>query len=170
MARDHAGARHARPGSENLMSRLRLILLGCGVALFGVLLADIGPQPILDAFARLSWSVLLIVWFPFVLINVCDTLGWRFAFPRGRVPFRTLFMARLAGEAFNATTPGASVGGEPVKAALIRHHVDYHESAASLVVAKTTITISQVLFLAFGLAVMPRAGVEPRLLRALGIA
>ena len=152
------------------MDRLRVVLLGCGITLFGLLLIRIGPQPIVDAFARLSWSVLLVVWFPFVLINVCDTLGWQFAFPRQCVPFRALFRARLAGEAFNATTPGASVAGEPVKAALIRRHVDYHESAASLVVAKTTITISQVLFLAFGLAVVRRAGVDPRLFHALLIA
>jgi len=118
----------------------------------------------------LSWSVLLVVWFPFILINIRDTLGWRFAFPRQRVPFRALFRARLAGEAFNATTPGASVAGEPVKAALIRRRVDYHESAASLVVAKTTITVSQVLFLAFGLVVVRRAGVDPRLFHALLIA
>jgi uncharacterized membrane protein YbhN (UPF0104 family) len=118
----------------------------------------------------LSWSVLLVVWFPFILINIRDTLGWRFAFPRQRVPFRALFRARLAGEAFNATTPGASVAGEPVKAALIRCRVDYHESAASLVVAKTTMTISQVLFLAFGLVVVRRAGVDPRLFHALLIA
>lgn len=105
------------------MDRLRVVLLGCGITLFGLLL---------------SWSVLLVVWFPFVLINVCDTLGWQFAFPRPCVPFRALFRARLAGEAFNATTPGASVAGEPVKAALIRRHVDYHESAASLAVATTS--------------------------------
>ena len=152
------------------MNRLRYVLLGCGVTLFGLLLARIGPQPIVDAFARLSWSVLLIVWFPFALINICDTLGWQFAFPRQRVPFRALFMARLAGEAFNATTPGASLGGEPIKAALIRHHIDYHESAASLVVAKTTITISQVLFLAGGLLLAPRGGVDPLLFHALLVA
>jgi uncharacterized membrane protein YbhN (UPF0104 family) len=152
------------------VDRLRVVLLGCGITLFGLLLIRIGPQPIVDAFARLSWSVLLVVWFPFVLINICDTLGWRFAFPRQRVPFRALFRARLAGEAFNATTPGASVGGEPVKAALIRRHVDYHESGASLVVAKTTMTISQVLFLAFGLAVVRRVSVDPRLFHALLIA
>jgi hypothetical protein len=64
----------------------------------------------------------------------------------------------------------SSVAGEPVKAALIRRHVDYHESAASLVVAKTTMTISQVLFLAFGLVVVRRAGVDPRLFHALLIA
>jgi glycosyltransferase 2 family protein len=152
------------------VNRLRAVLLGCGVILFGVLLLRLGVQPVIDAFARLSWGVLLIVWFPFVLINACDTLGWRFAFPRHRPPFRTLLTARLAGEAFNATTPGASVAGEPIKALLIRDHVTYNESAASLVLAKTTITISQVLFLAAGLALMPHRGVDPRLFHGLFIA
>lgn len=150
------------------MKRTRAVLLGCGIALFGVLVVRLGVQPIVDAFARLSWTILLVVWFPFVLINLCDTLGWRFAFPRRPPPFHALFMARLAGEAFNA--PGGSVAGEPVKAMLIRGHVDYHESAASLLVAKTTITISQVLFLATGLALVPRRTVDPRLVHALLIA
>jgi hypothetical protein len=150
------------------VKRMRAVLFGCGVAVVGVLVIRIGAPPILDAFARLSWTVLVVMWFPFVLINVCDTLGWRFAFPRQRPPFRALFMARLAGEAFNA--PGASVAGEPVKAMLIRHHVAYHESAVSLLVAKTTITISQVLFVAVGLAVVPRRSVDPRLVHALLIA
>src|SRR5262249_41500654 len=78
---------------------------------------------------------------------VFDTLGWHFALPPGRVPFITLFMARLTGEAFNATTPTASLGGETVKAALVRSHVDYREGALSVIVAKTTLTLSQVLFL-----------------------
>jgi uncharacterized protein (TIRG00374 family) len=144
---------------------MRAVLAGCGLALLGVLLIRIGVQPIVEAFTRLSWALLLVMCFPFVLINVCDTLGWRFAFPRRRPPFLALFIARLAGEAFNA--PGASVAGEPIKAMLIRRHVEYQETAASLLVAKTTITIAQVLFLATGLAVVPRRSVDPRLVHAL---
>src|SRR5260370_25058521 len=88
------------------------------------------------------------------------TLGWRVAFRRDAVPFRSLFAARLAGEAFNMTTPTASVGGEAVKAWFIRPYVPLTESLPSVVIAKTTITVAQALYLAAGL-VMAMAVLPP---------
>jgi hypothetical protein len=82
-----------------------------------------------------------------------DTLGWRYAFTRDRVPFLALFGARAAGDALNLVTAVASVGGEAVKAWLIRHYVTYEESVPSLVIAKTTSTIGQGLFLLLGMVV-----------------
>jgi hypothetical protein len=51
------------------------------------------------------------------------------------------------------TTPTASVGGEAVKAWFIRPYVPLAESLPSVVIAKTTITIAQALYLATGLVV-----------------
>jgi len=129
------------------VDKLRWSLFAFGIALLGLLVTRIGVSAIGTAFERLSWRLLIVVWFPFVLVNVFDTLGWRFALPPGRVPFITLFAARLTGEAFNATTPTASLGGESVKAALVRSHVDSRDGVLSVIVAKTTMTVSQVLFL-----------------------
>ncbi|MBI3827088.1 MAG: flippase-like domain-containing protein [Candidatus Rokubacteria bacterium] len=152
------------------MTRLRLVLLCAGAAFFALLVARIGPEAITSAFGRLSWRLLVLVWFPFALGNVCDTLGWRFALPRRSIPFGALFVARLGGEAFNATTPTASVGGETVKVALIRDHVDYREGVVSVIAAKTTITVSQVLFGAVGWVLLLLAPLEadPLLVRTLG--
>ncbi len=85
---------------------------------------------------------------PITLATLFDTLGWHFAFRHDRVAFRTLVSARLAGEAFNVTM--AAVGGEAVKAWLLRPSVPLHESVPSLIVSKTTITVAQGLFLLFG--------------------
>jgi len=109
------------------------------------------PEAILHSIRQLSWRLLIVIAFPFTIVNVLDTLGWRFAFRRDRVPFGALFSARLAGEAFNLTTPTASVGGEAVKAWLIRRHVSPAEGLSSVIVAKTTITIAQGLLLIVGL-------------------
>jgi uncharacterized protein (TIRG00374 family) len=79
-----------------------------------------------------------------------DTLGWRFAFLRDGAGFRTLFAARLAGEAFNLVTPTAALGGEAVKAWLLRGVVPLAASVPSVIVAKTTITLAQGLFLLLG--------------------
>jgi uncharacterized protein (TIRG00374 family) len=133
---------------------MRLVRLGLaivGAALFVWLLATIGPGVIIQAFADLSWRLLIILVFPFGLTTLLDTLGWRYAFRRDRVPFRTLLAARLAGEAFNLTTPTASMGGEAVKAWLVRPWAPLAEGLPSVIVAKTTIVIGQALFLVVGL-------------------
>src|SRR5207245_5451426 len=83
---------------------------------------------------------------------VFDTLGWQFAFLRDGVAFRTLLGVRLAGEAFNLVTPTAALGGEAVKAWLLRGRVPLDASVPSVIVAKTTITIAQGLFLVLGIA------------------
>lgn len=129
--------------------RLRHVaLLFCGALLLVFLVHRIGPRAVTDAFSLLSWRLLLIVFFPAFAMTISDTLGWRFTFRSRRIPFRALWNARLAGEAVNLTT--AQVGGEAVKAWLLRPQVAIAESLPAIVVAKTTITIAQVVFLALG--------------------
>ena len=134
------------------MRWIRLGLLLCGAALFLWLVASIGLQAIVQAFADLSWRLLIVLVFPFGATTLLDTLGWRYAFRRNAVPFPSLLAARLAGEAFNLTTPTASVGGEAVKAWLVRPWVPLAEGLPSVIIAKTTIVIGQALFLVIGLA------------------
>jgi len=93
-----------------------------------------------------------------------DTLGWRFAFLREAVDFRALVVARLAGEAFNLTTPTAALGGEAVKAWLLRSHAPIDASLASVIVAKTTITLAQALYLLLGVVVAWRTVLSGSLL------
>lgn len=135
------------------MRIVRWVLFVGGAGLFVVLFVKIGPGAVLSAFADLSWRLLVLLWFPFVLVTAFDTLGWKFAFRGDDVPFRRLLVVRLAGEAFNVTTPTASVGGEAVKAWMLRPEVPMSQSVPSVIIAKTTITVSQVLFLVVGLAV-----------------
>jgi len=110
------------------------------------------PAAILASIAELSWRLAIVLCFPVTLVMVFDTLGWRFAFLRDGVAFRTLVTARLAGEAFNVATPTAALGGEAVKAWLLRGVVPLGASVPSVIVAKTTITIAQGLFLLVGVA------------------
>jgi putative membrane protein len=132
---------------------LRPGLLALGVALLVVLVVRNEPRSILASIRELSWRLGLVVCFPAVLVAVLDALGWRFAFLEDRVPLWRLTIARLAGEAFNLTTPTGAVGGEVVKAWLIRSRVPLAEAVPSVIVAKTTITIAQGLFLLFGILV-----------------
>ncbi|MBI3637679.1 MAG: flippase-like domain-containing protein [Candidatus Rokubacteria bacterium] len=134
------------------MRALRVALVLVGFALLAAMIAWNDPAAILASIRRLGWGLLLIIVFPATLVMVFDTLGWRFAFERDRVPFPLLVTVRAAGEAFNMATPTAALGGEAVKAWLLRGTVPLEESLPSVIVAKTTITIAQGLFLLIGVA------------------
>jgi glycosyltransferase 2 family protein len=134
------------------MRALKLVLLVLGIAVIAFSVHRIGLSPVLETLARLTWWQLVVVCLPFAVIMAVDTLGWRFAFPRDAAPFHRLYGARLAGEALNLVTAFGSVGGEAVKAWLIRRDVTYEESVPSVVIAKTTLTIAQALFLLIGVA------------------
>lgn len=133
------------------MRLVRLSLLVGSAALFLWLLATIGLGAVVQAFADLSWRLLIILVFPVGLTTLLDTLGWRYAFRGDTVPFRGLLAARLAGEAFNLTTPTASMGGDAVKAWLVRPWAPLAKGLPSVIVAKTTLTIGGALFVVVGL-------------------
>jgi len=135
------------------MRALKAVFLVLGVALLGVLLYRVGAEPILETIRRLAWWKFVLVCLPYVAVTAADTLGWRFAFAEDRAPFARLLGARLAGEALNVVTALGSVGGEAAKAWLVRRDVTYEESVPSIIIAKTTITMAQALFLLLGLVV-----------------
>ena len=133
------------------MRILKSVLLVAGIALLGVLVHRVGTEAILQTLNRLTWWQFLVICLPYAAIMAVDTLGWRYAFARDRAPFRRLYRARVIGEALNIVTALGSVGGEAAKAWLVREDVSYEESVPSVVIAKTTITIAQALFLCLGI-------------------
>src|SRR5436190_5456125 len=118
--------------------------------MLGLVVADNDPAAIPASIGHLGWRLGIVLTFPIVLVTLFDTLGWRFAFSRDRVGLGMLVPARLAGEAFNMTTPTAALGGEAVKTWLLRGRVPTDEAVSSVIVAKTTITIGQGLLLLLG--------------------
>ena len=133
------------------MRAFKTLLFVLGAGLLGVLVYRVGPEPILQALNRLTWWQCILVCLPYGLSAALDTLGWRFAFARDRAPFWRLYGARLAGESLNLVAAVGPVPGEAAKAWLVRRDVSYAESVPSVVIAKTTITIAQALFLLIGL-------------------
>ena len=138
---------------SSTMRTLKIVFLVLGVGLLGVLLYRVGTDPILETLRRLTWWQFVLVCLPYAAVTAVDTLGWRFAFARDRAPFWRLLGARLAGEALNVVTAVGAVGGEAAKAWLVRRDVTYEESVPSIIIAKTTITMAQALFLVIGLLV-----------------
>lgn len=134
---------------------LRILLLLAGLLTLVLLVWHVGPERIYDAAAQLGPAALAVVLLPSVLMYVVEAYGWKVTLgPSARhVSFWRLLAIRTAGEVVNMTTPTAYVGGEPLKAYLLRkHRVPIVEGMASVVIAKTTMTIAEVLFILLGLA------------------
>lgn len=143
----------AEAGRANRSPLRTALAVGVGVALLVVLLVHTGFDELHDQFEKLRWTAPLVL-IPYAVIALVDALGWRYTLPasgRASVPFRVLVFSRLAGEAVNSVTPTATLGGEPVKAHLLRAYgVSTSDGLASIVLAKTALTIAQSLFTAFG--------------------
>jgi len=119
---------------------LRPLLVLAGLAVVGYLVAQIGPAAIWSSFVTLGWRLPLVLAFPYALAGLVDTIAWRLLLP-GPVPLGLVFRARLAGEAINLATPTMAVGGEPVKAFLMRPHVMLLGWVLSVIADKTTIVV-----------------------------
>lgn len=134
---------------------LRGVLFSLGFLTLALLAWHVGPGNIYDAAARLGPVALIVILIPSVVMYVVEASGWHVTLgPSAQtVPFWRLLVIRTAGEVVNMTTPTAYVGGEPLKAYLLkRHNVPMVEGLASVVIAKTTMTIAEVLFILLGIA------------------
>ena len=134
---------------------LRYFLLGLGLLTLIFLIWHIGPHNIYQTAVRLGPLALTVILVPSLLMYVVEAYGWKVTLrPSGQsVPFWRLLAIRTAGEVVNMTTPTAYVGGEPLKAYLLkRYDVPMVEGLASVVIAKTTMTIAEVLFILIGIA------------------
>src|SRR5262245_51964324 len=141
------------------MTWLRALAAAAGVAVLGWLVREVGPAALWAQLSALSWRLPVLL-LPYALVAVLDASGWRYAFPGRLPPLPRLIAARLAGEAVNVTTPTATLGGEPVKAWLLtRTGVPLEDGLASVVVAKTALVVSHLVFL--GLALVLALGLAP---------
>lgn len=148
-------ANGARSGPDHCRSVLRYLLLGLGLLTLTLLVWHIGPGNIFNAARNLGPTALVVILIPSVIMYVLEAYGWRMTLGSSAqaVPFWKILGIRTAGEVVNMTTPTAYVGGEPLKAYLLqRHNVPMVEGLASVVIAKTTMTIAQVLFILVGIA------------------
>src|SRR5262245_47639300 len=134
---------------------LRRILLGLGLFTLSLLVWHIGPSKIYGAAEQLGPATLMVILIPSLVMYLLEAYGWKVALgPSAQhIPFWRLLAVRTSGEVVNMTTPTAYIGGEPLKAYLLQKHgVPMVQGLASVVIAKTTMTIAQVLFILTGMA------------------
>lgn len=134
---------------------LRYLLFGLGLVTLTLLVWHIGPGNIYEAAARLGPAALIVILIPSVIMYALEAYGWKITLGPSaeHIPFWQVLGIRTAGEVVNMTTPTAYVGGEPLKAYLLqKRNVPMVEGLASVVIAKTTMTIAQILFILIGIA------------------
>jgi glycosyltransferase 2 family protein len=131
-----------------ILINLTLFLLGCGLLIWAINSVD--TEKALELLLDLGWgffAVLLI----YSLITWLDTLSWKNDFPpeiATHFSNQQLWVIRQIGEAYNTITPLGTLGGEPVKAHLLKEHCDISikQSLASLIIAKTTFLTALIIF------------------------
>lgn len=133
---------------------LKLALFFIGLFALVLIVWQIGPQRIYDAAAQLGPVALLIMLIPSSIMYAVEAYGWKVTLgPSAKdIPFWRVLAIKTAGEVVNLTTPAGYIGGEPLKAYLLtKYHVPMVEGLASVVIAKTTKTIAEVLFILLGI-------------------
>jgi glycosyltransferase 2 family protein len=144
------------------------LLLVLGAVGLGVLAWRIDVGVVRAAALQLGWGMALIVGQE-IVAHVFNALAWRFAFAPGDArafPLRELVRLRVAGDAVNYLTPTATLGGEVARAAMLRGGRDAGVRAVSVIVAKSTQTLAQALFMTAGLILVASAWVPPAILRS----
>lgn len=126
--------------------------LAAGLLLFLVLLWRVGPGAIGQLLWKAGWALPL-VFVPYALVIACEALGWWFAFPSSQsMRVNDLVRLTVATKAIQLMTPSITQAGEFMKVHLLRvTGVKVDIGAASVVVAKTTIAIAELLFIGLGL-------------------
>ncbi len=136
--------------------RLRGLLTGLGGAVLLVwLIRDTGVEELTRRLALLG-PFLPLAFVPYTVASLLDALGWRAVLRvfDVRVPFTRLWLVRLAGEAMNSTVP-TGIGGEPLKAVMLRGDgASGPAVAASVVVSRTAVTVTQALLVVLGVGAL----------------
>jgi uncharacterized membrane protein YbhN (UPF0104 family) len=138
----------------NLRSRkvwIRTALTAVGILLFFYLIRRIGLATLGANLSRFGpWFLLTCslaaAWF------YCQAWAWwliQKAFFR-RVPLRLLYRIKIITAAFNLVLPAASLGGEAMRAFLVKEHIPLREGIPSVLFDKTIEFIGSLVFLTTG--------------------
>ena len=135
------------------MRFVRIVLLAGGALALVLLVRHVGLDSITSALTRIAWWQFALVCLLAGASMVLDTLGWRSTLVGERPPFSRLLAARCAGQAVNVVTALGGVGGEAIKAWVVRRDIPYEASVPSLILAKTAEVVAQALLLLTGILV-----------------
>ncbi len=133
---------------------LKFIYLAAGVVLLAVVARQVNIREVMTRSLQIGWGMAVILGLYF-LAFLADTFSWQMTIPC--IPLNKLWLYRvwkvqLVGEALNNVIPAAGLGGEPVKAMLLkrRYAISYGEGITSLILIQAIILTSLLFFISVG--------------------
>ena len=133
-----------------MMKPLKLIFFLIGCLLLGWAVSTVDLLAVFNLLIKLGYGFIIIL-ILYGIVTWVDTIAWKNNFKREETrqfSLWNLWCIRQIGEAYNTITPLGTLGGEPVKAQLLkeRHGLSLKEGMASQVIARTTFLIALILF------------------------
>jgi glycosyltransferase 2 family protein len=137
---------------------VKVLYLLLGVGLLALVIAEIDVAEVAAQVARVGFGFLAVLAI-YLVAFVIDSVTWQLtirSIPLNGLWAYRVWKLRMVGEAFNTVMPGGGMGGEPVKAVLLKKHygVGFGEGTASLILAKTINMLALIAFLVVGFALM----------------
>ncbi len=147
------------------MRYLKYFFLLIGLALLAVVVSEIEIAQVIKRVSQVGWGITVILGL-YLLAFVIDSFTWQMALtavPLNLAWLYRIWKMRMVGEVFNSILPLANMGGEPVKAVLLKKYygIGYREGTTSLLIGKTINMLALVIFLALGFALMWASPVLP---------
>ena len=129
---------------------LKLIFLLIGCLLLGWAVSTVDLLAVADLLIKLGYGFIIIL-ILYSSVTWVDTIAWKNNFKKEETrqfSLWSLWCIRQIGEAYNTITPLGTLGGEPIKAQLLkeRHGLSLKQGMASQVIARTTFLIALILF------------------------
>ena len=148
------------------MKLLSLLALLVGLALLALVVSHSDVGQVAHLIANLPWHGALWVMLLFSVAWATEIMAWALTFTqraaRGLWLWQ-LWLVNMVGETMNVVMPFGSLGGEPVKAWLLKHHyqVGYREATTSLVLMQTLLGVAEALFVALAALLATALGILP---------
>ena len=129
---------------------LKFLFLFAGLGLLVWAVKSVDTARVFELLLNMGYGLILVM-LVFGLVNYLDTISWHYNFkPEQACRFNAfqLWRIRLIGQAYNVITPLGTIGGEPVKAQLLKDHhgLTFKQGLASLVITRTTMLTGLITF------------------------
>lgn len=133
---------------------LKLVFVLVGILLFAWALLAVDMKAVGALLIQMGFGFLVVLAI-YSVVTWVDTVAWEYGFKpeeTGSFKLWELWRIRQIGESFNTITPLGTVGGEPVKAQLLkeRHGLSFKQGLASQVIGRTTFLMALIFFLVPG--------------------
>ncbi|MBT3514435.1 MAG: flippase-like domain-containing protein [Nitrospina sp.] len=147
------------------MKYLKLFFLLIGCLLLAWAISTVNLFAVVNLLIKLGYGFLIVL-ILYGIVTWVDTIAWKNNFKREETrqfSLWSLWCIRQIGEAYNTITPLGTLGGEPIKAQLLKekHGLSLKQGMASQVIARTTFLIGLILFFIPGIFFTLQSNIIP---------